>query len=192
MASYATRALIKARLNITDTSSDSQVDLAGTYATKFIDDYTGRTFATVAGTHYFTRADLDPANSRRLFLDDDLLGVISLKNGDSAQTVIASTDYFLEPRNTSPKWSILLKADSDAGGWTFDTDGEIEVAGSWAYSASADDLIVGICARIAEWWFRSSDLIETTSIYSESVVPAKQPGFPTEVLTELDLRKRLR
>lgn len=186
--------LLKARLEIGGTEWDSVLNLAGSWAQEFIDTATDRTFEAAAGTHYFTRRDLDPDNPRRLVFDEDLVAVISLKNADAAQTTIAATDYFLEPRNTSPKESLLLKREGAGGtdGFEFATDGELELAGSWGYSATADAEIKGVALRLAEWHFRSKDLEESTTPYSDATVLARQPGFPSEVLEILDRRRRLR
>lgn len=75
-----------------------------------------------------------PRNARgELFLGDDLLELTTLTNGDD--TVIASTDYILNPANETPKLSIELVEtsgviwQSDAGNYRQ----VISVAGVWGW-----------------------------------------------------------
>jgi hypothetical protein len=56
-------------------------------------------------------------------IDDDLLDIITLTNGDD--TVITTTDYFLLPRNTSPKFAIQIK-DYSSVYWSQDSNGSLE------------------------------------------------------------------
>src|SRR3712207_6110037 len=102
---HATRTQLKARLNITGSTADSILDDALDWAQKWIDGYTGRTFEATTATRYYTRDDIDPDNAARLIVDEDLLAVTGLVNGDGTGLVTGSC--WLEPRNGTPKRSIL-------------------------------------------------------------------------------------
>jgi hypothetical protein len=70
----------------------------------------------------------------RLRLDDDLLAVTAITNGDG--TTLASSSYVLEPANLSPSSAVRLKSGSGAR-WQPGSDGSreqvISVTGVWGY-----------------------------------------------------------
>lgn len=106
-------------------------------ASRFIDGQTGRTFYARTETREF-----DIPEGRELRLDDDLISVTTLTNGDG--DTISSDDYVLLPANLAVKRAIKLKAGS-AEIWELDSDGNAEqvisVAGSWGrYSSAPDDI----------------------------------------------------
>ena len=80
-------------------------------------------------TRYF-----DVPSDRELDLDDWLLAVTTLTNGDAA--AIASSEYNLHPKNQTPYRALRLKAGSDVA-WEPDSDGNTEsviaLAGVWGY-----------------------------------------------------------
>ncbi len=102
-------------------------------ASRFIDAETNRTFYARTETRKF---DV-PIGSRTLKLDDDLLSITTLTNGDSA--VILSSAYIFLPANETPKHSVKLKASSTVS-WELSGDGDAEQAitilGSWGHNAS--------------------------------------------------------
>lgn len=67
-----------------------------------------------------------------LLLEDDLLEVTTLTNGDG--TVIASDDYYFEPRHKTPYWGIGLLGSSGLT-WQYQEDSEdaISIVGVWGY-----------------------------------------------------------
>lgn len=89
---------------------------------------------------------------RVLWLADDLLSISALTNGDG--NVISSTGYWLEPRNKAPYQWIRLKSSET---WQFDTDGEIEVAGTWGYSTAPSAILKGACKQLAAYYYRLKD-----------------------------------
>lgn len=143
---YATLAEIKAYLTITSTNStdDGAIEDMVEMASRLIDAETHRTFYARTETHYF-----DYTSSRSLYMDDDLLTVTTLTNGDDA--VITSADYNLFPLNKSPKNEIRIKQSStyywDSDGDS-NTEGVISVAGTWGYSATVPDNIKHACISI--------------------------------------------
>lgn len=84
--------------------------------------------------------------------DADLLSVDTLLNGDG--TTISSTSYWLEPRNRAPYRCIRLRSDAS---WIFDTDGEINLTGTWGYSTGPDALIVNAVKETAQYTLRLRD-----------------------------------
>ena len=143
---YAALAEIKAYLTITSTNAtdDGAIEDMVEMASRLIDAETHRTFYARTETHYF-----DYTSSRSLYMDDDLLTITALTNGNDA--VITSADYNLFPLNKSPKSEIRIKQSStyywDSDGDS-NTEGVISVAGTWGYSATAPDNIKHACISI--------------------------------------------
>ena len=146
---YATLAEYKlwADISSTDTNDDSVIEDLVELASRYIDHKTGRTFYARTETRYF---DVPRMGSRELRLDDDLLTITTLTNGDDSS--IANTEYNFIPKNITPYYAIRLKASSSAY-WNFDSDGNgefvISVAGTWGYTATAPDDIKSACLMIA-------------------------------------------
>lgn len=96
---------------------------------RWIDDQTHRTFYPRIETRLF-----DYPDDEILFLDDDLLSLTTLTNGDS--TVITSVQYVLYPKNAYPKqWVKILPSTSLTWQPTDDGDAEsaISVLGWWGF-----------------------------------------------------------
>ena len=124
-------------------------------------DWTG--FEASTGTRYYRSDDIIelPSGSQYperyahtvLWLGDaDLQSVDTLTNGDD--TTISSTSYWLEPRNKKPYRYIRLKS---AEAWNFDTDGEIEVTGTWGYTTAADATIANCVKELAKYTLNLKD-----------------------------------
>ena len=117
---------------VTDTSDDAVITSLIENISRYIDGETGRKFFP----HIETRLYDVPreGNPRQLLIDDDLLDIITLTNGDD--TVLTTTDYFVLPRNSSPKFAIQLK-DYSSVYWTEDSNGSeegvISVLGWYGY-----------------------------------------------------------
>jgi hypothetical protein len=131
---YATLLQIKNRINSlgmsTDATDDATIENMVEQASRVIDGYCGgRTFYARTETHYFNTPD-----GLQLDLDDDLLTVTTLTNGDA--TVVTSSKYFLIDRNKPPYYEIKLRASSGII-WQLDSNGDeeqaISLAGSWGY-----------------------------------------------------------
>ncbi len=166
---------LKEYAGTTDTSNDSlleaMLDAAETEVTHFCQrssQWTG--FEASTGTRYYQGDSLIdlPFGSqytipgvtsasgythRALWLGDaDLLSVDSLTNGDGV--AINSTSYWLEPRNKAPYRYIRLRSDAS---WSFDTDGEIAVAGSWGYSTGPNATIKECVMETAKYFLDLKD-----------------------------------
>ena len=89
-----------------------------------------------------------------LELDDDLLTVGKLTNGDG--TEITAGDYLTKPYNESPKYAVKIK-DVSTVTFEFDstTNGEkaISLSGSWGWSSTAPLDIREACLEIANDYY---------------------------------------
>jgi hypothetical protein len=143
---YATLAEVKAYIDTASTNAgdDAVIEDMVEMASRLIDTLTLRTFYARTETHYFNYS-----GERGLIMDDDLLTVTTLTNGDDE--IIASTEYNLLPFSRSPKHEIKLKQSSTYG-WSIDTDGNTEgvisVVGTWGYSTTAPADIKHACISI--------------------------------------------
>jgi len=100
---YTTLQALKALKDITvaDTTDDGVINDLITEASRYIDGKTKRKFYPRQETRVF-----DVPGGRDLWMDDDLLSVISVTNGTG--DAIASTEYILLPANYYPKYAIRL------------------------------------------------------------------------------------
>ena len=168
---YATLAEFKLWQDIASTNTDDDKvieDLVET-ASRYIDRSTGRTFYARTETRYF-----DVPEGRELEVDDDLLTITTLTNGDGA--TIASTEYNFVPKNVTPYYAIKLKQASNYF-WTYDSDGNdedvISVAGTWGYAATRPDDINVACLLIAASYYKrrfGENLSSVTTITGAGVV----------------------
>jgi hypothetical protein len=134
-----------------DEMDDALIESLITAASRYIDNVTRRRFYASTETHYFDT----PESGRDLWLNDDLLAVTTLTNGDG--TVIPAAEYKLHPYNITPYYMLTLKASSDVywqGEADGDTEGVISIAGSWGYSATAPEDIKEACLMIARNVYR--------------------------------------
>lgn len=131
---YATLAEIKARLSIptATTTDDAILEAVVEAASRSIDAATGRVFYATTATKYYT------ADDGNLLFVDDLITVTTLKtdaDGDRTyEDTWATTDYDLEPYNTSPKVQIRLAP--NGARYFPSTRKGVEIAGSWGYNAT--------------------------------------------------------
>lgn len=182
---YTTRAAVleMLRTNSTDAIDDTVVDALITAASRYIDTRTGRTFYSRTETHYF-----DVPEGRTLWLDDDLISVTTLTNGDG--TVLTTTDYMLQPYNDAPYYAIKLKDISDVV-WEVDSNSSAErvitLAGSWGFSATAPADISLACKLIAVSTYRNrfgENMTGAATITGAGVVvtPQDVPSLAAEII----------
>lgn len=138
--SYATLAEYKAFVTArgqsitTDTADDAVIERLLKAASRYLDNATGRFYYPYIQTRYFSLPDEEEEDGRSLEMDEDLLEVITLLNGDG--TTIPSTEYTLRPRNITP-YSYLRLNDSSTYVWTADSSGStldvISITGIWGF-----------------------------------------------------------
>lgn len=176
MADYCTAAQVKAagRLNISGSTYDTELTTLVTAASRWIDRHcnlpTDGFVASASATRYYS---IDDVSGAALFLDAPLLTLATLANGNGA--TIDSANYWLEPRNTSPKWQVTLKSGYT---WAFATDGWISVVGVWGFSTNVPLPVTEAAAMLAGWMFKryQAALQDSTAsielgelVYSEAI-----------------------
>jgi len=128
----------------TDADDDTVIEGLVEAVSRYLDDLTLRTFYARAETRLF---DLPPG--RELRLDDDLLTVTTLTNGDGVEIPVGQ--YLLLPANVFPKYAIKLKASSTYS-WQLSASADweqvISVAGTWGYVADTPKDIEEACQQI--------------------------------------------
>ncbi len=131
---YKTYAVARGQTASIDTFDDVMIERLLKTASKYIEDESAIHFVPYIETRYFDVPKADSLEPRVLRLDDYLLEVITLTNGDG--TVIPSTEYTLRPRNRSPHYGIRL-IDNSTYYWASDGAGDthdvIAVNGVWGY-----------------------------------------------------------
>ncbi|GIV82069.1 MAG: hypothetical protein KatS3mg051_1423 [Anaerolineae bacterium] len=151
---YCTLEEVRQYIGTDETADDALLSALIDRATTRIDAYCQRTFTAREETRYFdaVRDVLD----RLLILDDDLLSVTEITNGDG--TTVPASAYVLLEANRSPKWAIQLKASSGLS-WTYTDDPEqaIAVEGTWGYSTSPPDDIVHAAVRLVAWYYHQAE-----------------------------------
>jgi len=188
MADYCTLAQVRKYADFKDasnTSDDALISDLITRASKRIDTYCGRTFVQRTATRKFDA--VRDVEGQRLWMDDDLLSVTSITNGDS--TAVTSAQYVLEPANDAPKYAIKLKA-SSAVSWTYTTDPEqaISVAGTWGFMAGtippAD--IQHAAIRLTAWYYQQREApFETVALPELGAVTIPQ-AIPADIVAVLE------
>lgn len=133
------------RIETYDADDDATIETIIEGASRTIDNLAGRRFYAATATRYY-----DVPEGRDIMLDDDLLTITTLTNGDG--TAITSTYYSLLPRNDTPKHQLQMKTTSIyswAGSTSGDYEGVISIAGTWGYAATTPDDIRQACLEIA-------------------------------------------
>jgi len=135
---YATREGVKRAVRSNGNENDEAIDRLIEAASRDIDNATHRWFVPKTQTRLFRWPGIYGTGSI-LWLDADLISVSALKTKaqDSSPTTISSSDYFLEPVNSSPPYNrIEIDISSTASFEAGDTSQRsISVAGSWGFSA---------------------------------------------------------
>jgi hypothetical protein len=176
---YCTNTEVKAYLKGAATSDDTLLTTMIGYAQNWINEYCNRTFEATTETRYYRQCSV---RGQRLFLDKDLISVTSLTNGNSV--AIASSAYWLKPRNTPPYQWIELKSSTV---WSFDTDGEITVVGSWGYSTTAPNNIKFACIRLTAFLYHQiGSQVYDTTVMPEMGAITIPAGMPKDVKMILD------
>jgi len=124
-------------------------------AQAYIESQTGKKFEASASTiRYYRQESVDYVT---LYLDEDLLTCTKLVEGDTDDTEITTGNYWLLPRNEGPPYRrIELKANSDYS-FDWETDGEIEVTGTWGFSATPPADIKRATLVLAGYFYRQKD-----------------------------------
>ena len=134
-----------AAITSSDSADDDVIQVCLDAAGAFIDKYTYRHFEPVTQTRRF-----DTPDDEMLYLDDDLLSVTTITNGDGVE--VTSSQYSLQPANIPQKWGVRLKGSSGVT-WEDDSADDpeqaIQVKGVWGYDYSIPADIANVCLSIA-------------------------------------------
>lgn len=186
---YCTLAEFKSFNKITsyDGLDDAVIEDIIEGVSRAIDRMTSRTFYARTETRYY-----DTPDDNCLVLDDDLLTLTTLTNGDG--TVITSTYYKLYPLNTTQKRRIIL---TNTYGWlpnaTTGNSGAISVVGSWGYASTVPDDINLVCKAEAmnEYHKRFGENLSATATVTGAGVVITPQGFLKSSLQRLAPYRRM-
>jgi hypothetical protein len=188
LADYCTLAQVRKYVDVkkaSNTSDDVLISDLITRASKRIDTYTGRTFTERTETRRFDA--VRDVQGQRLWVDDDLLAVDSITNGDG--TAIIASDYVLEPANEAPKYAIKLLASSSES-WTYNTDPEqaISVTGDWGYMAGtvAPSDIQHAAIRLTAWYYQQREAPFETVAFPEVGAVVVTQAIPPDITAILN------
>lgn len=191
MADYCTTAEVKVYKDIAQSDDDVLLAALITRASARIDRFCARTFTARAETRYFDA--LRDVDRQKLYLDDDLISVTSITNGDG--TTVTSGQYVLEPVNHTPKYQIRLKASSGIS-WTYQTDPEsaITVSGLWGYASGTvpPDDIKHAAVRLSAWYYDQRPAPFERQAFLDTGVIVTPADMPPDVRILLDPYKRRR
>lgn len=180
---YLTTAELLAYLDIDAADEDSLLLEAITDAQSYIEAETSRFFEAQTLTKVYDRSALSREHSRVLDLDEDLLTITTLTNGDSASTVILPADYWLLDRNLGPPYhQIKLKTDI-ATYWEWEIDEWVSVLGTWGYTDEAPGDIKRACTVLAAYFYRQKDsqIFDTIAMPEAGIITIPQ-GIPATVV----------
>lgn len=188
---YATLAefIVEKDLKSEDATDDTSIEDIIEAASRFIDTETGRTFYARTETRYY-----DVPDSRKLRLDDDLLTITTLTNGDDNE--ISSSEYTLLPANVSPKFAIKLKSTSSTI-WQPDSNGGTEqvisVAGTWGWVANHTNNIKRACLMIATDYYdkREGQGVAGVATITGAGVVIKAAGVPVAAMKLINSFRKL-
>ncbi len=144
-----------------------------------IDSYTRRNFAGTTGTAYYSRYFQDRVRDQAFYLDQDLISLTSLTNGDGQAIPVGSV--WLEPRNVGPPYRMLRLHSAYVYVWS--TDADVIVSGTWGYSATAPEDIQQAAVRYASWLYRQKDIggVPESSGFPEAGESQFPRGIPDDV-----------
>lgn len=188
MADYCTLAQVREYADfkkIANVDDDDLIDRLITAASKRIDIYTGRTFAERSETRKFDA--VRDVEKRRLWVDDDLLEITTVTNGDG--TTVTASEYVLEPSNESPKYAIKLLSSSSQS-WTYNTDSEqaISVNGKWGYKLGTvpPSDIEHAAIRLTTWYYQQREAPFETVAFPELGAVTVPQAMPPDIVAILN------
>ena len=122
------------RTDSIDLTDDEVITAIIAQASRQIDDVTGRHFYPLVQTRLYDIPGVDFTDRDEISLDDDLLELITLTNGDL--TVITNAQYILRSVNSPPYWAVKLR---DSANITWEQNSAnssqqvLSVAGVWGW-----------------------------------------------------------
>ncbi len=175
-----TAAEVKTLLKITGSGDDALLTILIANAEASIDRKTNRQFTAAADTRYFDPTDRKVVRGPYLYLDEDLVSVTTLTNGDS-DVLTVTTEYILQPVNDSPPYHVVKLVASGGITWTYVNDPEIAISllGSWGYQATVPVDIKYAVELLTAYYYRSRqagpDADRTIFADGTVIAPAQAP-----------------
>ena len=172
-------------IDSTDSDDDTAIDRIIEGTSRYIDSKTQRTFYARTETRNF---DVPRNRSRSLFLDDDLLTITTLTNGDG--NTIASSEYHLLPKNLTPFNEVRLTKTTTVF-WATDSGGDdewvIALAGGWGWVAATPDDIREACFMISQSLYKrrmgeNVSGIATVTAAGVVITPQDVPSVAADIL----------
>ena len=142
--------------------ADAVTDDVLDQATAYIESQTGRRYSALTDTRYYDARAVVTYDGQLLLLDDDLLTVTTLTNGDGA--VISASDYWLEPRNGPLYYGIRLKSTKS---WSFSTDGQVSIAGTWGRMSTPSDDVKRVTLRLAHLFMNQRTATGQVTVFQD-------------------------
>lgn len=190
---YIEREDLRAYLGIEtdETGDDDLLTESIVDAQSYIESQTHRRFESNTETRYYGRDARNRWDSTVLDLDDDLISVTTLTNGDSSSTAITSANYWLLPRNGAPPYHQIKLYTNTGVYWEWDVDCWVSVLGVWGYSTTPSGDIVRACTVLAAYFLKQKDVqvFDTTAIPEAGVITIPQ-GIPATVTRVIERYKK--
>jgi hypothetical protein len=187
---YATVTQLQGYAGIEDDRHNGLLALLIERATATMDERIGFSFEAASDTNRSLDAAEWPAGAvlgYTLYLGAWCASITTVTNGDG--TVITSSYYVTEPRNSGPFYAIKLLGSSGyawEGDGSGDTENAITVAGRWAYSTTAPADITHATLRLALWYYRqrdsSTDMDRPLLAEGVTIMPSQMPKDVVEIL----------
>jgi len=187
---YTTLAAVKRRIgNEAGTDDDALIEDLITEQSRWIDTYCGRKFYRFEETRSYHA--VEDVLGDVLELDEDLIGVITLTNGDSE--VIPASAYVLLEANFTPKWAVQLLSSSGYS-WDYGDDPEeaISLNGTWGYynGTMPEKPLQHATERLVAWkYYQRSAPFETMGLpdMGKVIIPT---AIPVDIKTSLEPFRR--
>lgn len=177
MSRYASTTDLASYMGIVGTSQNALLQSCLDRAESQIEQYTRRNFVGTVGTVFYNRFLAKIAPGQALYLDTDLLVATSITNGDGQNIPVGSV--WLEPRNASVKRIVRLMSSFV---WVFNTDSEIQIAGTFGYSLTCPADIQQATIRYGAYLFRQKDVgITDVSGFADGGEVTYTEGMPKDV-----------
>lgn len=152
------------------------------WAEGHINAYTRRNFVGTAGTVYYNRYSQHLIRSQALYLNEDIVSLIAVQNGDGQAIPLGST--WLEPRNSGPPYRIVRLRSAYV--YTWNTDSDIVLSGTFGFSTIPPDAIKAATLEYAAFLMRSKDIGPLDVAGSPEMGEVKFPkGMPEGVKIKL-------
>lgn len=190
MTSYCTVDDVKTYLEITTSDKDTLIGDLIISASREIDVFCQRKFYLTEETRKFDA--LEDVYKNTLFLDDDLVSVTTITNGDN--TEITSSEYLLEPANEEVKWGISIKSNASIS-WTWENESKqaISVTGSFGFiqNGSTPNDIRFATYRLVAWRFKQRLAPFESVQFEDTGIQTIPTAMPVDIKRIIEPYKRL-